>query len=459
MIIKSKFTFIFCLLTLPHFANAGLIINEIMYDLSGSDSGREWVELKNTTSEVISIGEIRFREADVNHKLLPIGDKSSIEAGAFVVIVDSEEGFRADNPEFQGLILESSFSLSNTGETLEIYRGESVIDSISYSSAVGASGDGMSLNRIGNLFKAGSATPGRENNLVSEVKKENEQTTINENSRVVINALPQIFANAGEDRETVAGVQIAFFGRAFGTEREPLEDARYHWNMGDGTLKTGKNISHVYEYPGKYIVSLEVVSGEYSQGDMAVVDVIVPNINIASFVSGPNGFVEIRNEDNKNIDVSGLMIVSGKERYFFPKGTLIYAKSSVKFPNTNTKIFAADYPILQYENGKKIESKVSTNKVTTNTMVRNDYSENTAKISEKVLVASVSQLPNQEELDLREGAQNNNSVLSKTHLYLLLVFLLAVISIIVFYFEKRRKEEMSPFDIEAEEYQILSKNT
>ena len=49
-----------------HFASpvfAGdVVINEIMYDLSGSDTDREWIEIYNKGTSSIDLAEWRFQE-------------------------------------------------------------------------------------------------------------------------------------------------------------------------------------------------------------------------------------------------------------------------------------------------------------------------------------------------------------------------------------------------------------
>ncbi len=39
----------------PHIVEAGLVINEIMYDPAGSDGAREWIEVFNDTTSSLDL--------------------------------------------------------------------------------------------------------------------------------------------------------------------------------------------------------------------------------------------------------------------------------------------------------------------------------------------------------------------------------------------------------------------
>ncbi|MDD3614500.1 MAG: lamin tail domain-containing protein, partial [Candidatus Pacebacteria bacterium] len=59
----------FIVLMLPPFhalAAGPVIINEIMYDLKGTDSGHEWVEIKNISDQPVDLKNWRFFDGS-NH--------------------------------------------------------------------------------------------------------------------------------------------------------------------------------------------------------------------------------------------------------------------------------------------------------------------------------------------------------------------------------------------------------
>ncbi len=148
---------------LPHFYP--VIINEIMYDFEGSDSGKEWIEIFNSGDTSVDLTNWKFYENQSNHNLTIIQGSINLFAGGYAVIVNDPEKFLVDYPNYNGIIIKSSFSLSNTGETISIKNGDLVIDEINYLSNWGAQGDGNSLQKINNNWEASLPTPGQANQI------------------------------------------------------------------------------------------------------------------------------------------------------------------------------------------------------------------------------------------------------------------------------------------------------
>ena len=157
----------------PGIACAEVYINEIMYDLPGNDESQEWVEIFYN-DPVRDLSGWKFIEAGINHGLTYIrgGNNSSsiVTTGEYIIIADDSSQFLSEHPSFTGKLFDSSFSLSNTGETLNIADGSgNVYSSITYNSSDGANGDGKSLQRqSNNSWLTASSTPGSENSIGSE---------------------------------------------------------------------------------------------------------------------------------------------------------------------------------------------------------------------------------------------------------------------------------------------------
>lgn len=142
----------------PLSAFATVSFSEIMYDVPGTDTGREWVEIHNDDATPVDIVGWKFLEAGVNHKLVP-QQGSVIPGFGYAVIAGNAEKFLSDNKDFSGLLFQSSFSLSNTGETLVLKDASSTeVASVTYTSNDG--GDGNSLNYVGASWVVRSASPG-----------------------------------------------------------------------------------------------------------------------------------------------------------------------------------------------------------------------------------------------------------------------------------------------------------
>lgn len=137
-----------------------------MYDLkTGSDEGREWIEIYNDGTESIDISKLKFFESDTNHKLKLIEGSGEIEPFGYAVVVDDPVKFETDWPNFVGTTFDSSFSLSNDGEVLALKDGDVKLDEYFYKSTLGARGDGKSQQKIAGTWRAEVPTPGAENKI------------------------------------------------------------------------------------------------------------------------------------------------------------------------------------------------------------------------------------------------------------------------------------------------------
>lgn len=162
----------------------------------------------------------------------------------------------------------------------------------------------------------------------------------------------QIFANAGEDRVTPVGADIVFLGKALGLKKEPLENARYLWNFGDGETATGQNVRHFYKHPGKYIIVLDVSSGGYAASDRAIVTA-APNMLEISEANGE--FIKLRNSSSYIFDISGWFLgtLKNNQTFKFQDSSLINANSDLIISSNVSQIKpASDEEVnLLYPNG------------------------------------------------------------------------------------------------------------
>jgi hypothetical protein len=153
-----------CFALLIGLASADVVINEVMYDLNGTDTNREWIEVYNNGSTTINLTGWKFYEASTKHTLTLLNGSMILFAGNYSVIIQDIDSFVADNPNFTGTLFDSSFDLSNSGEELGIWNGTNHIFNITYNTSIGANGDGKSLQFYNNSWQACTPTPGTQNN-------------------------------------------------------------------------------------------------------------------------------------------------------------------------------------------------------------------------------------------------------------------------------------------------------
>ncbi len=91
----------------------------VEYDPEGSDAKREWVRIKNTNGGALDLTGWTFYENGTNHRLTPIAD-AMVGAGGTAIIASDASTFMREYPNSGDVVFDSSFSLSQSGETLEL---------------------------------------------------------------------------------------------------------------------------------------------------------------------------------------------------------------------------------------------------------------------------------------------------------------------------------------------------
>lgn len=147
-------------------------ISEIMYDLSGVDQDREWIEVYNDTQGplVVATGTKGFRFYDGSNHLLtgPVQGSAEIPPSGFAIFASDAEVFLVEHAGFSGTVFDTVISLANTIDTLRVIDAEGVLlDEVTYDAAWGARGNGRTLERrvdgTWGESAADGGTPGMEN--------------------------------------------------------------------------------------------------------------------------------------------------------------------------------------------------------------------------------------------------------------------------------------------------------
>jgi len=150
--------------------SADFEISEIMYDLDGTDTNREWIEVKNNGSETEDLSNWYLFSDNTKHTITTVG-LASISSGEYVVIVQNISQFKSDWPNYQGLIFDSSWTgFKNSGDSISLKDPDLNIESpINFSSNQGGSGDGYSIQKINGNWVGSEPTPGKENVFTKKV--------------------------------------------------------------------------------------------------------------------------------------------------------------------------------------------------------------------------------------------------------------------------------------------------
>ena len=123
-----------------------VVISEFLYDPVGelSDRKAEWIELKNTTSETLTLNDCYIADSGTGAQWASL-DEVTVEGGGFGLIV------RSESPSENGGLLPDEtfrFNLNNTGDEVRFICGDEVLDSVTYGTS-DFSASGASLARSG----------------------------------------------------------------------------------------------------------------------------------------------------------------------------------------------------------------------------------------------------------------------------------------------------------------------
>jgi Lamin Tail Domain/PKD domain len=329
-----------------------------MYDPDGTDTGREWIEVQNVSTQSVDLSKWKLFEEGVNHSL-SFSDGPSLSAGAFAIITTDRAQFSKDYPVVQTKLIQASFSLKNTGESVGLKNESgSLIEEYVYQVSLGGAGNGESIQKLSLGYAAGLATPGAENASVRAPEQPSTSTTpsstASSNSSANEIVIPSsqspykpwpsdrnVYVTGGGNRVVVAGADSVYEARALGIDKKPLENVNFYWTFGDGGTETGRSVRHYFRYPGTYVVLLDAISGDYISSDHIEVLVIPPEIEVTGLMEGEKGYIELANNSEYELDLSGWILETGGAaggHFVFPKKSLILPHAKVKFPNDITKL-------------------------------------------------------------------------------------------------------------------------
>lgn len=143
-----------------------LQISEVMFNPSGSDSGREWVEVYNNDTESYNLTGWKLNTDSSDHSLnVPPANSGQgtvvISPGSFAVIAQDAASFLNDYSGFNGTVIDSSWSdLSNSvSKTVWIKNSTVIFDNVTYFLAA----EGNSSCRINDTFISCIPAPGAAN--------------------------------------------------------------------------------------------------------------------------------------------------------------------------------------------------------------------------------------------------------------------------------------------------------
>jgi hypothetical protein len=334
----KKFLLTIVLLVSGYTSSHALVINEIMSNPVGDDGGREWVELYNNSSSSVDISSLTISiKGGAFVPATPLSGGTTIAPDGYAIIASTVSGatkFLQDYVSYSGPLFKSTLSLVNTGVTsIEVKVGGISVDSIpSYTAAK----EGLTYSRINGSFVAGTPTPGAENQPAPEDTSSNSSSSGTTTTQATI---AQASAPTADivlymplEKVVVAGAESTFSVFGLTHAGKTLDNLTYTWAFGDGGQGTGSTTQYRYAYTGRYIASVEGTNGYVLGTGRMTVRVVAPDIFIAGIGSGKYGsYVDIRNPNSYDLDLSQWRLVIDGASFPFPKNTFLASNSTTHF--------------------------------------------------------------------------------------------------------------------------------
>lgn len=342
-------------LCLPSTVLGALVITEVMYDVPGTDTGREWIEVQNIGAEPVDLSAWKLFEANVAHKIAAVGP-AIIPAGSFAVIADVPDKFIADTSGFSGLLFDSAFSLSGTGEPLSLRDPAGVGgEAVAYDPSIGAAGDGLSLQRTESAWIAAAPTPGSKTTATESNHAPDEESeevagssagTASSKGAVSAHAsqadantasdAADLLVTSGRPRLGFVGVPLSFEAKLKSSKTaKSIDELDHFWSMGDGTVRAGRQVWHTYLYPGEYTVVLNSGASASRAVSKVAVRIIEPKVSIRE--ANPE-FIEIQNEAEYELNVGGWIVETKGVRFAIGDDTLVAPHGSLRLPSLVTHL-------------------------------------------------------------------------------------------------------------------------
>lgn len=305
-----------------------LVINEILSNPAGDDSGREWIEVYNNSDVDVDISSLSLSvKGATSIPIVPVSGGTILPPHGYGIIASTVSGvtrFSQDYPMYSGPLVRSTMSLVNTGVTSLEIKVQGISHDILTSYTAAKEGSSYSLFSTG--FLAGVPTPGEENKqpLSSE---ETVSTTQSSTQSLLPQTAPpaaDIILYLQSEKIVVAGAPSLFSVVASTRLGKQIDNMTYTWGFGDGGYGIGSSTLYRYLYPGRYIAQVEGTNGLIAGSARMIVRVVSPDVSLSPIGSGKYGqYIDITNPNEYDIDVSLWKVTIDGVPFSFPKHTIL----------------------------------------------------------------------------------------------------------------------------------------
>lgn len=345
------------MLLLPAGANAQVIISEIAW--MGTDAPTnahycEWVELFNAGTEAVSLSGWKLATADGGMNASLTG---SIDPGAYI-LVERYTANACPDPVagIDGISVPFGSGLANAGETLLLRSSSAEIDRVDAASGWeetvgGDAAHKYTAQRTGDAWVTAAPTPGASNAAESVASEEesSSSSSSSSSSKKVANPVPYLVIEPGTDRTLSTGAHATYRALVYDSKSTVRHHARISWAFGDGGREIGREVSYKYDEPGEYLVVARAEDGQ-STG-YASFTVFADPARVSVTGVSERG-IELTNENDRIVDLSGWVLAVGEGTYRLPEDTWMRPGGRVLFLPSVTGLVSTTSAALLYPDGK-----------------------------------------------------------------------------------------------------------
>ena len=322
--------FIFAIFVFYVASAKALYISEIMYNPDGSDNKREWIEI--CVDKDLKSSEVFFKEAGVKHRLK---DDVLWSANSCYLIAQDKNQVLSEFNIDSSKIVESSFSLSNKGELLQIIdKDGNILDSVNYSAFADSGKSGLSLQKINGAWAHSSPSPGKQNtanNTEPDANNGSDQKPSDgalqdmpksqQNLNNDLSSFPKVKIRPPEDITIKIEMEKDKFATGelvnIYTETHDLEgktkDVFVEVFLGDGHVVRKRSVKHVYKTEGDYIILARARNHNLFANSKKRIKVLPAKLKLER----DGNFLYISNESSFDINIESWRLFCGSESVIF----------------------------------------------------------------------------------------------------------------------------------------------
>jgi len=362
-------------------ARAEVVINEIQL----SPTERRFIELYNGSSSAVDLTNWYIqRKTATGSDFGSLVSKTYFEnkiigAGAYFLI--------SKNTMENADIVLGSLTLTESN-TIQLKNGnQEVVDKIGWgsgeSSVVDNPSEGQSIQKTENgSWISSTPTPGTINQTISSSGSNNDENS-NSTSTTTTTTITSESSNSGSSSGGVSEPKVkvvenptmkvkiltnalAFTGQplemqtsVIGFLNEKVVLGKAFWNFGDGSsfeqINNFEKFSHIYYYPGEYVLFLEYYQNSFSKTSDAtakmIIKVLPTTVSISKVGDAKDFFIELSNNASSDIDISNWVINASGKIFILPKNSVIMSKKQMTISGKITGFLYGDQSDLKLYSG------------------------------------------------------------------------------------------------------------